>query len=56
MDSKYAVGEGGAYVYMRDKTTYVGTSAKNAGGLVREGGTIAGFYVYSTCTCIRYFQ
>ena len=34
--------EGGAY--MRDKNTYAGTWAKSVGGLIVEGGVIAGFY------------
>jgi hypothetical protein len=37
--------------FTRDKTTYVGTWAKSAGGLMREEGVIAGFYgIHATVT------
>ena len=36
------LGRGGAYT--QDENTYAGTWAKNAGGLMREVGVIAGFF------------
>ena len=35
-------------VYTRDKTTFIGTSAGSAGGLLCEGGVFTGHYGTST--------
>ena len=41
-------GGGGGGAYARDKNTSVRVCAKNAGGLMREGGVFAGHYgIYS---------
>ena len=41
MDSNIKAEKG---AYMRDKNTYAGTWAKNAGEAYMQGGVIAGFY------------